>query len=213
MSNCSNGYMANNNNETSTSTGWDGAPIEFGDLATFVCRRGMKFEEDPDILNVQYECQVGKWKLRSKVRRKSDKQNYLQKSGMKGKQLESLHGDIKNNWNVFFILQSKIYTFILNDIRKTVSMSEWICDWGTNTFIEWSVGVWYHRCLIQSLSNKQHLFSMRLIKKDYFPIVQAFLRIEIIQILTISGRHKAEFRERFLQSPALSSKMAKLCWR
>ena len=40
-------------------TDWDGVPIDFGGLITYVCKRGYKFEEDPLQENVQYECQDG----------------------------------------------------------------------------------------------------------------------------------------------------------
>lgn len=38
---------------------WDGKPIAFGDLAHYVCDRGMMFEEDPEQLEVTYSCQDG----------------------------------------------------------------------------------------------------------------------------------------------------------
>ena len=38
---------------------WDGKPVAFGDLAHYVCDRGMMFEEDPEQLEVTYSCQDG----------------------------------------------------------------------------------------------------------------------------------------------------------
>ena len=38
---------------------WDGKPIAFGDLAHYVCDRGMMFEEDMEQLEVTYACQDG----------------------------------------------------------------------------------------------------------------------------------------------------------
>ena len=40
-------------------TNWFGAPIQFGDSVRFVCKRGMMFEEDPEIPFVEYTCQNG----------------------------------------------------------------------------------------------------------------------------------------------------------
>jgi hypothetical protein len=39
-------------------TGWFGDPVPFGGIATYVCARGMQFENDPDQENVTYTCQV-----------------------------------------------------------------------------------------------------------------------------------------------------------
>jgi hypothetical protein len=39
-------------------TGWFGDPVPFGGIATYVCARGMQFENDPFQENVTYTCQV-----------------------------------------------------------------------------------------------------------------------------------------------------------
>ena len=39
-------------------TGWFGAPVPFNGIATYVCARGMQFENDPYQENVTYTCQV-----------------------------------------------------------------------------------------------------------------------------------------------------------
>ena len=35
---------------------WDGKPVEFGDRAQYVCKRGYQFENDPYQENVEYTC-------------------------------------------------------------------------------------------------------------------------------------------------------------
>lgn len=40
-------------------TDWDGAPIPYGELIHFVCKRGLQFEEDPTQEEVTYTCQDG----------------------------------------------------------------------------------------------------------------------------------------------------------
>ena len=40
-------------------TDWDGEPIAFGDQIRYVCRRGYKFEDDPEQLDIKYTCQDG----------------------------------------------------------------------------------------------------------------------------------------------------------
>jgi hypothetical protein len=40
-------------------TDWDGAPIKFGDMVHFVCRRGTFFEENSTQVEVTYTCQDG----------------------------------------------------------------------------------------------------------------------------------------------------------
>ena len=38
-------------------TDWSGDPIPFGESVRFVCERGMKFEDDPELQYVEYQCQ------------------------------------------------------------------------------------------------------------------------------------------------------------
>ena len=40
-------------------TDWFGDPIQFGDKVTFVCERGMKFEDEPEKKYEEYQCQNG----------------------------------------------------------------------------------------------------------------------------------------------------------
>lgn len=43
-------------------TDWDGSPVPFGKSSRYVCERGMMFEHDPHLKEVQYTCQDGKTK-------------------------------------------------------------------------------------------------------------------------------------------------------
>ena len=38
---------------------WFGKPVAFGEKILYVCDRGMKFEDDPDLSSIEFTCQDG----------------------------------------------------------------------------------------------------------------------------------------------------------